>query len=139
MAKRIKKLCKRCAKNLTDNISGYCDDCSSLFAKKKATLEKHNRLPAHKRGYDNRWHRFSKQFLENNPICAICGLPATVTDHKIPIQVMRDVYGDNVLEDEYYLPLCHSCNLKKWQEHDKQVIEEYFKKKEEIPSGIVSK
>lgn len=132
MAKKTKKLCKRCARNTTSNPKGFCDECTSLYEKRKAVLEKHNRIPAHRKGYDGRWHKFSKNFLRNNPVCASCGAPATVTDHKIPIQVMMDVWGENVLEDEYYLPLCTSCNAKKYFDHDKQVIEDYFKKKEEM-------
>lgn len=131
--KRIKKLCKRCAKNYATNKFGYCDECTALFNKDKSLADKENRPSSTERGYDYAWTQFSKKFLENHPVCVRCGAPATVTDHKIPIQVMKEVWGENLLDENFYNPLCNSCNTRKGRNEDKKMIEEWEKQKKYIP------
>ena len=98
MANIRKKRCKQYGcPNLHTNKNGYCDDCNRKwlakhpeYQKEKAEREKErNRIPAHKRGYDARWHKFAKAYIQKHPICAICGQPAKVCDHKdIPADVL---------------------------------------------------
>lgn len=131
-------------KNLHHNPSGYCDECEARHnieykARKIAvagtpmeTEEEVKRPTAFQRGYDRRWREFAKEYLRRHPVCAICGRPAQVVDHKdIPAQVMMDMDGRFDLDEDHYQPLCISCNLKK-QKQDRAVIEDYFKMKKEL-------
>jgi 5-methylcytosine-specific restriction endonuclease McrA len=131
--KRLKKLCKRCNKNFATNKFGYCYECNALFEKTKALADKESRPSSTERGYDWEWKQFSKKFLENHPVCVRCGAPATITDHKIPIQVMTEVWGENILDENFYQPLCVACNAKKYWDTDKKMIEEWQRQKELIP------
>ncbi len=116
---------------VTTNKDGYCDDCQSLFAKQKA--QKDERLPAHKRGYNYKWKQFSKKYLENHPVCVMCGAPATVTDHcAMPADVMLRLYGEFVYDEEMYVPLCHSCNTRKGLNEDKKIREEWERQEREM-------
>src|SRR5262245_59901028 len=54
---------------------------------------------AHSRGYDRRWNVERKQFLLDNPFCAICAqsnkeTPATEVDHIIPHRGDYDLFWD---------------------------------------------
>lgn len=125
-----KKFCKRCMA-VTTNQDGYCDKCRSLFDKQKA--QRDERLPSHKRGYDWQWRQFSKNYLKNHPVCVFCGAPATITDHKIPIEVMKEVWGENVYDESFYQPTCHACNTRKGKNEDIKIKEEWEIQKKTIP------
>lgn len=128
MAIRIKKRCKRCGA-ITDNRKGYCDRCTEYI--NQFNTENDNRPSASERGYGGGWKTFSQLFLadSNNKTCAICGQPATVTDHKAyPATVFKELYGDSFNSfyhhKELFQPLCQSCNLKKAKE-DKKKVDSY--------------
>lgn len=36
---------------------------------------------ARQRGYDSRWERYAKSYLQLHPACSVCGKPAQVVDH----------------------------------------------------------
>ena len=139
MTNRRKKRCKQYGcPNLHTNKNGYCDECNRKwlakhpeYQKEKAEREKErNRVPAHKRGYDARWHKFAKAFIQKHPVCAICGQPAKVGDHKdIPADVMLDALGAFDYDESHYQPLCYRCNAKKGFTADVLVREEYSKAK----------
>jgi len=127
MAIRISKRCKRCGA-IHNNISGYCDECEKYINTHNSDK---NRRSATERGYGGGWKTFSQLYLSSteNKNCAICGQPATVTDHKAyPATVFKELYGDSFKSfynhKELFQPLCQSCNLKKAKE-DKQKIESY--------------
>ena len=133
-------------KNLHHNLSGYCDDCerklhieygARQIAVSGTPMEReHSERPsAYRRGYDAKWMRFAKEFLREHPVCAICGKPAQVVDHKdVPASVMMDMYGSFDLNPDHYQALCVSCNLKK-QKEDRSKEKQYFAMKSKLTGG----
>lgn len=126
MAIRISKRCKRCGA-IHQNVSGYCNECTKYISRQNNK----GRASASERGYSGSWKTFSQLYLadSNNKNCAICGQPATVTDHKAyPATVFKELYGDSFNSfynhRELFQPLCQSCNLKKAKE-DKVKLDSY--------------
>lgn len=123
----IKRRCKTfgCA-NLHSNKSGYCNTCTC----KHAGDYTDTRESSNDRGYNYKWRVFSQNYLKQHPTCAICGAPATVTDHRdTPAAIMLDLYGRFDLDPLHYQALCTSCNTRKAKE-DQQKVEQYFVRKE---------
>lgn len=52
------------------------------------------------------WKRGRAEFLEENPVCAVCGRPAEIVDHIVPHR------GSELLffERDNWQPLCRSCH-----------------------------
>ena len=65
------------------------------------------RPSAYRRGYDTKWRKLSKWFLQHNPWCVVCGNPADHTDHILPLSKG----GSNELKN--LQALCHRCHSKK--------------------------
>lgn len=133
--RRFRKRCKTMGcPNLHSNKNGYCDSCNERWrAAHPRSYKDDGRLSSQERGYDSRWHRFSKRFLADHPICAICGAPSECVDHKdIPADVMMSVYGRFVYEDEHYQALCRACNTRKGRYEDKAMRKAYERDKEWI-------
>jgi len=139
----MKKRCKTpgCP-NFHYNDNGYCDTCKTQRnAEWKEIKARHSnnaggddRPSASRRGYDSKWRKFAREYLKTHTVCAICGKKATVVDHKnLPAQIMLDVFGRFILEDEYYQPLCRRCNTLKAKD-DKKLVQEYFSDKEKLNS-----
>ncbi|MEA5032316.1 MAG: hypothetical protein VB025_09230 [Sphaerochaeta sp.] len=126
----MKRMCKTFGcPNFHHNKSGYCDDCTRRTAQSFCDRAD-DRPSAHARGYDSRWRMFSRKFLAEHPVCAICGEKATVTDHKdTPAEIMLDIFGRFDLDTNHYQALCTSCNVRKGTE-DRRKVDEYFAKKE---------
>lgn len=127
-AKRIKKRCKTVGcPNLHYNSNGYCDSCNARWREKHPRSSySDNRPSAAKRGYDNRWRNFAKQYLALHPVCSICGAEATCVDHKdIPADVMMDSYGKFDYDERHYQALCRKCNLLKGRTEDKRIRKGY--------------
>ncbi len=66
------------------------------------------------RGYDARWRRARKAFLERHPLCAECQregklTPATVVDHIVPHRGDQRLFWDKT----NWQPLCKDCHDKK--------------------------
>lgn len=78
---------------------------SAMVGAKEAGTYK--RPSAYRRGYDAKWQKLSKWFLQQNPWCVLCGNPADHTDHIIPLSKG----GGNELTN--LQSLCHSCHSKK--------------------------
>lgn len=58
-----------------------------------------NRGTASQRGYDNRWQKYRKSFLEQHPLCVMCEREgdikvATVVDHIIPHKGNQELFWD---------------------------------------------
>ena len=69
---------------------------------------------ATKRGYDAKWRRARKLFLQRHPLCANClsqGIvtPATVVDHIVPHRGDRALFWD----ENNWQPLCKNCHDQK--------------------------
>ena len=69
---------------------------------------------ATKRGYDAKWRRARRQFLQRHPLCANClskGIltPATVVDHIVPHRGDQRLFWD----EQNWQPLCKACHDRK--------------------------
>ena len=69
---------------------------------------------AAERGYDAKWRRARKLFLQRHPLCANClsqGIvtPATVVDHIVPHRGDRALFWD----ENNWQPLCKNCHDQK--------------------------
>ena len=88
----------------------YCEEHSKTHRK--------DRESASKRGYDNRWRKARKRYLNVHPLCVKCFdkdilVKATVVDHIIPHR------GDAVLfwDEANWQSLCKPCHDRKtWKE-----------------------
>lgn len=89
LASRAKRECRKLGcMTLTDSKDGYCLEHSSEVYLR---YDK-QRLSSKERGYNYRWTKYRKWYLQHHPICAICGkAAASVVDHIIPHK------GDNTL------------------------------------------
>ena len=65
---------------------------------------------SHQRGYDDRWRKFAKWYLQHYPICATkgCGRPAREVDHVIPL-----TQGGDHCDVTNSQALCKSCHSRK--------------------------
>ena len=69
---------------------------------------------ATERGYDAKWRRARKRFLQSHPLCANClsqGVltPATVVDHIVPHRGDHRLFWD----EQNWQPLCKACHDRK--------------------------
>lgn len=153
MATRRKKRCKAYGcPNLHTNANGYCDSCYAEFKRKhpwyydadgnkiskKDADRKYDqrRGSAQQRGYDWKWRQFAQRYLLSHPVCAMCGAPAAVCDHKTATaDMMIDAYGSFDYDENNYQALCASCNARKGATNDKKMREEYFMAKQILSSG----
>ena len=66
------------------------------------------------RGYDTRWRKARKAFLQLHPLCAECMkegklTPATVVDHIVPHRGDPRLFWD----EKNWQPLCKDCHDRK--------------------------
>ncbi len=127
--------------NLHRNISGYCDECESKRQAKRLqglrdADSTDKRKSFRERGYTSKWTAFAKKYLQAHPVCAMCGAPAEVVDHKdIPADVMVDAYGEFIYDEAHYQPLCRRCNNWKGRQIDPKLREQYFMDKKRLQSA----
>lgn len=155
MAYRRKRRCKSYGcPNLHYNANGYCDSCYAEFKRKHpwyydsegnkiSEKEAGKRYDAERgssqsRGYTWKWRQFAKKYLASHPVCALCGAPATVCDHKAATaDMMMDAYGSFDYDENNYQALCRSCNAKKGATIDREMREEYFYQKKFLDGGKI--
>ena len=91
MPNRIKRECRKLGcLSLTDNANGYCDK----HQQEKFMRYDRYRKSAAQRGYNARWQRYRKIFLQKHPICANCrNAPASVVDHIKPHKGIMIYFG----------------------------------------------
>ncbi|MGE5390886.1 MAG: HNH endonuclease [Deltaproteobacteria bacterium] len=82
-------------------------------------LYTNHRPNARERGYDSRWRRASKLFLEFNPLCRQCQKEgeltvAEVVDHIIPHRGDQTLFWD----ESNWQPLCKKCHDRKTRTED---------------------
>lgn len=70
--------------------------------------DKRRESPA-KRGYNSAWNTARKGYLIQNPICVMCGRPATEVDHIIPHKGDYKLFWDVT----NWQSLCHECHSQK--------------------------
>ena len=95
--------------NLTNDSTGYCD----THKVQQQRNQDAQRGTAAERGYDWRWHKASKAFLQEHPLCAICQrkTPPVVTaavlvDHIKPHRGNPDLFWD----EANWQPACTRCH-----------------------------
>lgn len=81
---------------------------------------------ASERGYNNRWRRASKLFLQYNPLCRYCEregklTAAEVVDHIIPHRGDQTLYWDA----GNWQPLCKPCHDTKTMTDDRYIEYKY--------------
>ncbi len=57
--------------HLTQDKSGYCPEHIKLDKKRRRQMDR-ERGSAAARGYDRRWRKASKLYLNEHPLCALC-------------------------------------------------------------------
>ena len=57
------------------------------------------------RGYDSRWDKARKMFLQQNPLCS-CGQAATLAHHKVPVSKRPDL----LLDFTNLASMCRACH-----------------------------
>lgn len=113
MPKRPKSPCKQpgCP-NVSDGP--YCE------AHAKANPD---RPSAASRGYDSRWRKARKVYLQRHPLCVRCEqagrvVPGTVVDHKIPHRGQRSLFWD----EDNWQTLCKPCHDRKTRLEDQRPV-----------------
>jgi len=71
------------------------------------------------RGYDSKWAKARKTFLNHHPLCIECDrkgriTPATVVDHITPHRGDQKLFWDT----DNWQPLCASCHGSKTAKYD---------------------
>lgn len=89
--------------------TGFCDEHNKDTGRESAT----------KRGYNARWQRFRKQYLQQHPLCRECEKAdrisaATVIDHIIPHRGDRRKFWDQ----SNLQPMCKPCHDRKTATED---------------------
>lgn len=87
----------------------YCIEHQSLV---KRQYKRYNEIRTdrdiQKFYHSSRWNRLRQWKLNQNPICEICGAPAEIVDHIIPIREGGDPMSVDNLQS-----LCKACHNKK--------------------------
>lgn len=63
---------------------------------------------ARERGYDSKWERFAKAYLEVHRTCSVCGGPARVVDHIDG----RGPLGPRGYDEANLRPACRPCHAR---------------------------
>lgn len=111
---RAKKFCKYPGCNELV-VNGYCD----LHKKQVEKKNEQQRETAAERGYDSRWNKARRIFLQHNPVCVICMkegrlTPSKVVDHIIPHKGNKVLFWDK----SNWQALCKRCHDKKTAKED---------------------
>jgi len=67
-----------------------------------------NRPSATRRGYGETWRRYRRWYLDQHPVCKLCGKGATEVDHIRPL-----AHGGAKYELDNLQSLCKSCHSRK--------------------------
>lgn len=91
--------------------SGYCDNCK--------ISKPQTRPNANKRGYDGKWRKESKMYLQANPLCVHCQqqgkiVLAECVDHIVPHKGNMRLFWDV----SNWQSLCNSCHSRKTVKED---------------------
>ena len=114
MPRKLNVPCKHpgCSK-LVEPGKEYCSEHQQLH--------KHDRSSAAARGYDSRWNKARKVYLNHHPLCVKClaegkYVKATVVDHVVPHRGNQDLFWD----EENWQALC-----KKHHDHKTMTEDRY--------------
>ena len=115
--------------------------CPELVSVGQKYCDKHKHLhpeeqrSASARGYNSKWRRESKKFLEIHPLCVRCiekgiATPATVVDYIIPHRGDQELFWDR----SNWQPICKKCHDRKTMTEDKEVKYSYCSRA--IPNNL---
>ena len=88
----------------------YCDECARKYSyARNKDYDKNIRDETSTKFYNSaQWKKIRKQVLMQEPFCRICGYPAQMVDHIVPIS-----QGGSKTDYSNLQPLCQSCHNKK--------------------------
>ena len=70
-----------------------------------------NRLPAHKRGYDKQWEKFSKEYRQENPLCIDCLNQGRTTPSRDVHHIRKLIdYPHLKYDEDNLMALCKDCH-----------------------------
>ena len=106
--------------------------CPALVPAGTKYCEKHKALhleevrSAVSRGYDSRWRKVRKVFLQAHPLCVECQkegrfVKATVVDHVMPHRGDQKLFWDQ----SNWQPLCKQCHDRKTMTDDRYIEYHY--------------
>ena len=89
------------------------------YCEKHAALHPEEVRSAAGRGYDSRWRKARRQFLQKHPLCVECQkegryVKATVVDHIVPHRGNDKLFWDR----SNWQPLCKRCHDRKTRRED---------------------
>ena len=123
-----RKICKTYGcRGFAVDSKGYCESCMQThFEKGGYPKGEAPRESASKRGYSWEWTKFARKFVENHPVCAMCGAPSQVCDHMdMPADIMLKMYGRFDLDERHYQALCQRCNNLKGRTTDRKIRKDF--------------
>lgn len=95
----VKKFCNHPGCNaLIDRGATYCPKHESLHGFHKNPYEYLYNIPL--------WKKMRKEFLKDNPTCAVCGGKATVVDHIVAHRGNVELFWNQ----SNWQPLCKECH-----------------------------
>ncbi len=91
----------------------YTDRCPKCKKDDQKVYDKYKRDKELDKFYHSSiWKKVRESILKKEPLCRMCGKPATIVDHIKPIKK-----GGSKLDEANLQPLCHSChNFKTMQD-----------------------
>lgn len=120
-----------CAEHYAEFLRKREEQKKKFFAnwqEKKKQNQNHYERPAEQLLYrDPKWQKASKIFLMANPICVICGRPATDTDHIRPHKGDYNLFWDV----SNWQPLCHECHARKTYQENREAYRDRERKRKE--------
>ncbi len=95
--------------HLTEDKTGYCE----THRKQVQRQYDSQRGTANQRGYDYRWHQYTRVYLAEHPLCALCAkkeppviIAASLVDHIIPHRGNHELFWD----PSNHQPACTECH-----------------------------
>lgn len=101
-------ICSHASCRVRIQEQGYCDKHKQDEANRFQQYKQNDRegMNWHNLYNNNRWRNARSIFLRNNPLCVMCGQPATVVDHSIPHRGNEEIFWDQ----SQLQSLCSSCH-----------------------------
>lgn len=118
-----------CAEHYAEFLRKREEQKKKFFANwQEKKKQNHYERPAEQLLYrDPKWQKASKIFLMENPICVICGRPATDTDHIRPHKGDYNLFWDV----SNWQPLCHECHARKTYQENREAYRDRERKRKE--------
>ena len=105
----IKRPCRKPGcKRLTADRSGFCEEHKGMDKREYQEGYNKNRLPAHLRGYDYKWHKVRNNVLKKHGgLCAMCKEQGIIKPADVVHHIDEDSKNNRM---ENLMPLCYKCH-----------------------------